>query len=314
MFLNINKPQTGVCGNGICEPGDMLECPGDCNCVYFTAAQEIPTGGYEINAICAPVVWNQDYDTARRLAGVPDEFLFETEKYDYGSYEVQDVVQRIKFEGITSSYDAIEWVAKYVDYNIKYDIHQNLCQYGGSNELCSIEYSCADDDEKCIYNFVDEYYRCVMRSGDVCEKDSASKVLMRGCGWCSTQSYAVIAILRGIGISAKQVRGCVYWDPSCLATDGEPLLRKGDIEIMPDGRVIVGSSGGPHSWVMAWSDDLPDGEQGWVLIEATSGRIKPSSCLQYQWYSETSTGEDMCYITRLESYECNDFCEGCIYG
>jgi len=131
--------------------------------------------------------------------------------------------------------------------------------------------------------------------GQDCARYSASEILARGYGLCSTMTKVNVAILRGMGIAARPVVGCATNKRSCqplAILPGTKLPKIGDIRI-EDGKGVVG--GGLHAWVEVW---LP--EKGWVLLESTAGIVyKSPKCTRYDVFMENPSPNNLCWISDM---------------
>ena len=125
-----------------------------------------------------------------------------------------------------------------------------------------------------------------------------------------------IAILRGLGIAARLVIGCVKLaeDYNCIPLrfqEGIPqtsiglwFVRKPKVEpIQIDEEGIAVSRGGLHTWVEVW---LP--ERGWVILEPTTGYLIDKNC---QSYKQLKTDPDMFEFCGLSESQHRDFINEC---
>jgi transglutaminase-like putative cysteine protease len=146
---------------------------------------------------------------------------------------------------------------------------------------------------------------CYTLAGNDCKETSASQVITRGYGLCSTMSMVNIAVLRSMGIAARPVSGCYKSATSCNPVlsifPEQPKLAPAYFE---DDRVYIGrvdtGQQGPHAWVEVWHP-----EKGWLIIESTLGEVIPSSCANYRpVYINTVNIEDFCSLPKEDYYRC----------
>lgn len=214
--------------------------------------------------------WQPHFVLALAEAGFdPSEDLANTVYYDYENPVVSDVADRIAKES-RSAGEAISEVLRYVYDNVKYDSEE---------------------------------------SDIACFEGTAPGIIEKGTGQCDTQSIVVISMLRRMGIPARPVGGCVVQRPgACLfqslflqsfqdlgyaprfstdpVVEGQDSFARG--EEVPKG---VGRAGGLHAWVVAW---IP--EEGWVHLEATTGKRVNSACFIYhvELFPENHQKSDIC--------------------
>jgi transglutaminase-like putative cysteine protease len=147
---------------------------------------------------------------------------------------------------------------------------------------------------------------CYTMDGNDCQDTSASKVISRGYGLCSTMSMVNIAVLRSMGLAARPVSGC-YKD---VASCGAPLslipkpTRVAPAYFSDDGRVYIGrvetGMQGPHAWVEVWHP-----VKGWIIIESTNGDVVAGNCPNYRpVYINTVNIQDFCSLPKDDYYRC----------
>jgi len=138
-----------------------------------------------------------------------------------------------------------------------------------------------------------------------CYDGTAPTILASGKGQCDTQSIVLISLLRKMGIAAKPVGGCIVPNPECrIQTIFFGALQGAGQAPKFTGLDGVDSAktefsrgdeksrtGGLHAWVVAW---IPD--EGWVTLEATSGKIANIRCYYYhvELYPEDGNKDDIC--------------------
>lgn len=132
-----------------------------------------------------------------------------------------------------------------------------------------------------------------------CLQMSGSKALEGGKGDCDIMSIAGVTLLRGAGVPAKMVGGCLWRSDFCGVTQSimstfgidirEPIIQPlGDLEqYYIDGQYIFPRAGGIHAWLEAYLDN-----EGWVGYESTAGKRIGTSCYSYniERYPETIYG------------------------
>lgn len=123
-----------------------------------------------------------------------------------------------------------------------------------------------------------------------CYEETASSVLSEGRGDCVSMSRLVTAILRAQGIPTRTVGGCLITSQRCSAMFAAyPLITAQTTNLVTGD---FKKRGFLHEWVEAWTP-----ERGWVLIEATSGQVFPTTCGSYLQYSYDRNQYDRCVIT-----------------
>ncbi|GAG00658.1 unnamed protein product, partial [marine sediment metagenome] len=176
-----------------------------------------------------------------------DEYTRETTYYDYSNPEVQSIINTIT-SNADSQEQAVEMALEYVYSNIKY-----------------------------IRNEPDDF----------CFNRKASDIIQYGTGQCDTQSTVLIAILRGVGIAARPVGGCLVEKDECRlqfaliqAFEGigvdtrQPMITAAEIK---DNEYSRGRRrGGLHLWVDYW-----DPTEEWITLETTAGKIANTNCWEY---------------------------------
>ena len=129
-----------------------------------------------------------------------------------------------------------------------------------------------------------------------CYAETASSVLELQTGDCVSMSRLVTALLRAQGIPARTRGGCLSFVSRCApvfsAVPGlEPktvALVEGDFK----------KRGFLHEYVEAWTPD-----EGWVLIEATSGQKFDKECGAYLHYGYDTNNRNRCTITDRNFWE-----------
>lgn len=121
-----------------------------------------------------------------------------------------------------------------------------------------------------------------------CYKETATSTYILGFGDCVSMTKLGTALLRGQGIAVRSTGGCVVFTGACDSIMGTIPLHIPKAEIF-DGK----KRGYLHEWAEVW---MP--EDGWVLVDFTSGAIYDKGCSDYHFYSyDEGHYKDMCVIT-----------------
>lgn len=116
---------------------------------------------------------------------------------------------------------------------------------------------------------------------DICMERSAADVLRAASGQCDTQSLAVIALLRSMGVASVPAGGCVYQTGDCPLQALFPLdaPRVTPLSVLDPAATSWGRgvTGGLHAWAVAWDDD----SRTWIDLEPTAGRFADTRCWTY---------------------------------
>lgn len=233
--------EEAICGDGVCEKEEnRINCPSDCGPQHTFCGDgvcEMPETIENCPEDCIVISWLKDYASQRIRAGISNRYLEETNHFDYSSRNIMELVYDIGYN-TGSAEEAVKRTAREVYLRVDYVADLSIWD---------------------------------------CTSNSASEVLAREYGLCSTMSKVNVAILRGMGIAARPVVGCGSNLGSChLLTilPGVELPKINPIRI-EDGIGVRG--GGLHAWVEVW---LP--EEGWVLLESTNGRVyEDPKCTSY---------------------------------
>jgi len=194
------------------------------------------------------------------------EYLKRTDMYNFDSSEIQAVIEDIK-ENALNTEDAVYMALEYT-----YD---------------NVEYVRGESDSACFTK-------------------TASAILLSKRGQCDTQTRVNIAILRGLGILARPVGGCVYSSDGCnfkfsiYAVTGNPIRKPKWVEISLEDleNEYISREGGLHAWLEVY---LPN--KGWVIAESTAGIIMTDSCIQYdiELYPSNENTKEFC-VTKNMTY------------
>lgn len=278
----IPKP---ICGNGICEFRESRTCPEDC--------------GYppESKSICGDGVCEK----LENEINCPVDCGIETTECGDGVCEIPETM-----ENCPSDCKIVQWVLDYRKEMVNNGIPINYLQrtehfdYEARNirEVINEIREDSSSAEDAVKRTAREIYSRITYTilpGEDCMVTTASEVLAREYGLCSTMSKVNIAVLRGMGIASRPVTGCASIVGSCtlLAIIPGNLPKINPIRMKGD-RGIVG--GGLHAWVEVW---LP--EKGWVLLESTSGRVYENPfCVKYNIkILNPQTMNDFCWVRGL---------------
>lgn len=217
--------------------------------------------------------WQENYEQAVQTSltdAEREEFLAETDYYDYSSPEIQSVMNEVLGDAANEE-DAVSLALEWVYLNIEYDWDES-----------------------------DQY----------CFDGKASEIISRESGQCDTQSIALIAILRGMGIASKPVGGCISKTFFCdfkqgvFAAIGKPIPEPkyketvfNESQETYSRTKFTSRAGGLHAWVEVW---LPDTE--WITLEATTGRVADTKCWDYEveLYPSNDNKEAICVSNDLE--------------
>lgn len=149
-----------------------------------------------------------------------------------------------------------------------------------------------------IHNTAAYVYKNVDYKGDItveaCYNEKSSGTLDNKIGDCVSMSRLVTSLLRAQGIPARTVGGCI-----------KPVVRCATLfSMIPTEEQSVPKSlisdfkkrGYLHEWVEAF-----DGEN-WVIIDATIGRVLPTTCEDYLFYAYDTNPTDRCVINDNNFY------------
>ena len=276
------------CGNGVCEITESRQtCPEDCG---YPPEEESECG----DGVCEKL---ENEFNCQTDCGI------ETTECGDGVCEIPETIGNCP-----DDCEIVQWVLDYREDMISNGIPINYLvetvhfDYNARNIRDVVnkireDASSAEDAVKRTAREVYQRVSYVILPGSDCEKYTASEVLARGYGLCSTMSKVNIAILRGMGIAARPVAGCVSIKNFCKPLSiipGVPLPKVNPIRMEGD-RGVVG--GGLHAWVEVW---LP--EKGWVLLESTSGVVYENSlCVKYDIkVLNPTTMSDFCWVKGLD--------------
>lgn len=198
-------------------------------------------------------------DYSRKLPASAAKWTQNTNYYDLDDIRIKEIAGQIAAQS-TSATDAMHKAAEYVYDNIEYDAKEgNLA----------------------------------------CEFGTATKVLERRTGQCDTQGMLLIALYRSMGIASRSAAGCVFQTNNCwlqAVVPGLPGVPKYvPLQSIGEGQEVFGRAGGGlHTWVQAL-----DPEQGWINVEATTGKFINTKCWNYhsELYPDDADKTQMCITT-----------------
>ena len=209
--------------------------------------------------------WQTEYNQLVADEGISSEYLAETDYYDYSNPSIQRKIAQV----MSISDSSMEYV-------------KNAAEL----VFIEIDYNIAASDVQCI-------------------NGKASTNFEAGKGDCTEQGMALIALLRGAGIPARAIGGCLYADrsPRCDLFAAVPFKKPRYKELTPEDiekgllsrRQEIGSrSGGLHLYIEAFLeikdteglmilDDTKRTANGaWIIVEPTTGEVvKENSCYLY---------------------------------
>jgi transglutaminase-like putative cysteine protease len=207
----------------------------------------------------------------QQITGQTNVAYYTTETADFDFGPMVAAASESVFGRSTSIKDFVSNVAQYVYNNVAYDwLAVNLC----ASEL--------------LANDLFGGCRAIL---DTCRNRDASQILTDKIGVCSTQSEAVVALLRYKGVPSRVVIGCFCnntTQTNCGALFGigapAPIFQK-TVTLDSEGRGI--NMGGLHAWVEVY---LPD-YGGWTIVEATNGHAYTRLCYPYVKSAEPANGD-----------------------
>jgi len=126
---------------------------------------------------------------------------------------------------------------------------------------------------------------------DVCYLETASSVAENKVGDCVSMSRLVTSLLRAQGIPARTAGGCLTSFRCDILFSAVPSL---EIQTTSMVEGDFKKRGFLHEWVEAWTP-----ERGWMVIEATAGRLYSTDCDTYTYYGYDSNNRNRCVINDL---------------
>lgn len=131
-----------------------------------------------------------------------------------------------------------------------------------------------------------------------CYDEKASTVLSSGKGDCVSMSRLVSALLRAQGIPTRTMGGCLSSSLRCKPLFA--MVPSLEAQTVPMAEGDFKKRGFLHEWVEVWTPD-----NGWQLVESTSGQVFDTSCNTYLEFAYDSNRYNRCTIND------NDFFEQC---
>ena len=177
-----------------------------------------------------------------------------------------------------------------------------------SDSILSINTTLYDEHSliNSIKNIGDYVYYNVnyLDTEETCEGISASDIIERRKGLCSTQAKLDVALLRSMGIASRPVLGCRKLTSTCSKTFAVFQDRPPKVRPIKEKDGFVLSRGGLHTWVEVW---LP--YKGWVILEPTNGLIYDIDCQDYKTYLINPNDFNICGLYSSDPFikECGDF-------
>lgn len=209
--------------------------------------------------------WQESYRQLVVSEGIGQSYLEETPYYDYSSPLIQRKISQIMSIS-ESPREYVENAAELV--------------------FLEIDYNLAANDVQCINGI-------------------ASKNFVNGEGDCTEQGMALIALLRGAGIPARAVGGCLYLDRTqrCDLFAAVPFKKPRYKELTPEDieqgtlsrkQGINSRAGGLHLYtevflsteesegLMVLDETKRTTNGAWIIVEPTTGEIvRKNSCYLY---------------------------------
>jgi len=162
--------------------------------------------------------------------------------------------------------------------------------YALAQEIKSESNSPKDALKRTIKYVVNNVHYSSSISTGYCYSEKASTVLDSKKGDCVSMSRLVTALLRAQGIPSRTVGGCLSMFTRCTPTFAViPFMQT---KVVP---MVIGDfkkRGYLHEWVEVW---LP--EDGWMIVESTSGQVYPIECNTYTQYGYDSNVFNRCVIS-----------------
>jgi len=213
------------------------------------------------------------------------------------------------------SYEEGEWVSPYQDIaregltdyssltlNTDYYDYDDVTIASIAEEISRSSENSRDAIEKTL-EYVNDHVDYVFNEPDQsCYAGTAPNILESGEGQCDTQSITVVSILRKMGIASKPIGGCIVLKPKCQLQSfflgSVKTLESGveGIELDPEAQTfsradLKSRKGGLHAWVAAWTP-----EEGWLTLEATSGKLANLGCYYYhvELMPSNNNKDDIC--------------------
>ena len=268
------------CGDKVCELHELTTCSKDCikECneliIKNNFSIELDNSALDnfIRRECS-INWDEEYTDLRVKNGISDKYVLRTKTYDYDDLKLQEIINKFKEREFENVEDVINAVGDYVYFNIDY--REDL-----------------------------SYQDCII--------NTASDVLKRKYGTCTTMTNLNIAILRGLGIASRNLVGCVkIEDYDCIPFRFEGITTQSIFEKRrtpktPEIKIENGiaiTRGSLHGWAEVW---IP--ERGWTILESTNGYLLNQDCSSYNIFKKEPSLIEFCGL-----YEVNagDFIRSC---
>jgi transglutaminase-like putative cysteine protease len=208
--------------------------------------------------------WQTDYATAVKDKGIDSKYFAADNLVDYNSYDIQIAINYVLSRAYDAD-DAAAIAAEYIYQNVKYDSYESD-------------------------------YRCLTTP--------ASQILSGKTGQCDTQSRALVSLLRGMGMAATPVAGCIGFSARCQLVNAVTGIRGPQYQEITEASLIGSNfsrSGGLHTWVRVY---LPD--KGWKDMESTAGVfVNTGYCATYlEEYIPSTVAEECMSFNKSFAEEC----------
>lgn len=141
-----------------------------------------------------------------------------------------------------------------------------------------------------------------------CRYVTASEILERKSGVCSTMSKLNIALLRANGIPAYSVTGCWKFNTACqLVQTFYSRIFKKFIEIKVDESGYAPTTGYLHNWVIVPLYENEEIES--VILESTTGTLYKHVCVNYRDYYTDPIDSLVCGMSDFDPnlYDCKEW-------
>ena len=186
-----------------------------------------------------------------------------------------------------------DWIASYqqqLSSNMipsEYTAETDYYDFSNSIIKSEIDKISASNEDTYVASVLDLVYNNVKynlyENDDICLNSKASQIFAAKTGQCDTQSMVIVAFLRGKGIAARSVGGCIAKNDVCnlkqslIQAVGIEFREPVWTEVKPIAEnETAGRGGGLHAWVEYWSP-----EKGWVPLESTTGNFADTTCYNY---------------------------------
>lgn len=125
--------------------------------------------------------------------------------------------------------------------------------------------------ENIVYDSTQQY--------EDCRSKKSTEIIERGTGVCSTMSKVNLALLRANGIASRSITGCFKYLEKCKYIQTIFRIKLPPFLQINKSLENIPTLGGLHNFVEVY---LP--EEGWVLLESTTGDLYENKCINYDYY------------------------------